>query len=271
MPIHKSKYDALKKSWGQHLLINPDILESIADSVLREFGAKVVIEFAAGSGNLTEYLLEKFNKVIAIEMERDVLKRLRDRFGRNEKLEILDINMMNFDFKSFFEKYGRLVIVGNLPYNLSKHFLFKIFENSIYIKGAILMFQYEVAQRIVANSGDRDWSTMSVFARMLADPEIIRVIGKGAFLPPPKVDSALVCLKFFDDIARYKLYIESNKFVQEIFNYPRKSLRNIIKARFGDEVLMAIQNIVDTTKRPQNLTLDEIELISKIIVNEYEK
>ncbi|MGB9599695.1 MAG: 16S rRNA (adenine(1518)-N(6)/adenine(1519)-N(6))-dimethyltransferase RsmA [Myxococcota bacterium] len=260
-----SKSQRLKRSWGQHLLINRDILEFIANNVSRESDNGVVIEFAAGSGNLTEYLLESCEKVIAIEMERDVLKSLKKRFAGNNHLELLEMNMMNFDFRKFFEIYGRVVIVGNLPYNLSKLFLFKVFENAVYIKSAFLMFQYEVAKRVVANTGDRDWSTMSVFARMLSNPEIIKVVGRGSFFPPPRVDSAIIYFNFYEDISRYKLYKECNRSIQEIFNYPRKSMRSILKARFGEDILLSIQDILDITKRPQNLTILEIEKICEII------
>ncbi len=261
----KSRSGNLKKSWGQHLLVNETVLETIASEVSSSAGGNPVIEFAAGTGNLTEYLLKKCNKVIAIEMERDVISKLKARFSGNGSLEIIEMNMMQFDFEKYFEKYGRLTVAANLPYNLSKLFLFRLFENAAYIKDACLMFQKEVAERITARPGDRDWSAMSVFATLLSSPSVIIRADRNSFSPPPRVDSAVVYMQFYDDVSRYLLYRKFDRMVQDIFNYPRKSLRNIIRSRFGEKYLIEISGRVDLSKRPQNLTLDDIEFIYRVI------
>ncbi|GEM_PF-1803215 len=262
-PVRRSHH--LKKSWGQHLLVDQRILSQIASEVKRAAGNDPIIEFAAGTGNLTEYLTNLCKYVIAVEMERDVISELKKRFEGKKGIEIIEMNMMNFDFKKYYEKYGRLIIVGNLPYNLSKLFLFRIFENACYVKDAFLMFQYEVARRITAEVGEKEWSVMSVFARTLSLPEIIITAGKSSFNPPPKVDSSVVHLGFYDSMDRYMLYKGFNRIVQEIFNYPRKSLRNIIKSKFSEKFLPLIQERVDLNKRVQNLSLDEIKFIYEII------
>ncbi len=251
----------LKKSWGQNLLIDSSALSFIAEFIKRISKDKAIVEFAAGSGNLTERLLNNNLNVLAVEMEREIVKRLKTRFGNNKSLQILEMNMMKFDFEKYYQEYGRLVIAGNLPYNLSKFFLFKIFDNSMFISDAVLMFQYEVARRITARPGEREWSLMSVFSGLLSDAQIIKVLEPGSFLPPPDVRSAVVYFKFYDDIDRYMLYKSSRGIFKEVFNYPRKSLRNIIKTRFGEEYLKTLDKKIDLNKRPQNLTIEEIRII----------
>lgn len=257
----------LKKSWGQNLLVDRPVLEFMAGFIRNVSYTNCVVEFAAGTGNLTEYLINSGLYVFAVEMERDIIKILDSRFGNQSSLKILNMNMMDFPFEEYSRKYGRMTITGNLPYNLSKLFLFKVFENAPYIKDAVLMFQYEVAIRLVASCGDRDWSVMSVFSSLLSEANIIKIINPNAFFPPPKVRSALVHFKFYDDINdKYVLYKQINKVVQEIFKYPRKNLRNIIRSRFGDEKLVSIGRMVDLNKRPQNLTLDDIRSICNEIL-----
>jgi len=254
-----------KKSWGQHFLVDPYVLDSIASSIHTISENNTVIEFASGTGNLTEYLLNKGYRVVAVEMERDAVGQLKRRFIGREGIEILEENMMRFDFESCHKRFGRLVVVGNLPYNLSKLFLFRIFDNSIYIKDAYLMFQLEVARRIVADAGEREWSPMSVFARILSKPEIIAIVKRSSFSPPPKVESAVVHLEFFEDADRFDYYRRNNRLIQEIFNYSRKTLKAIIRLRFGDEYIEHLSKSLDISKRPQNLTLEEIEEICEVI------
>jgi len=252
-----------KKSWGQHLLVDPYVLDSIASSVQSE--NNILIEFASGTGNLTEYLLSKGYRVIAIEMEREAVTALKERFSGKEGIEILEENMMKFDFELYYKRYGRMTVVGNLPYNLSKVFLFKVFDNSPFVKDAYLMFQLEVARRIVADVGEKEWSPMSVFARILSEPEIVMVVKRGSFFPPPKVESALVHLRFNSDENTFNFYKRYNRLIQEVFNYSRKTLKSIIRLRFGDEYIQRLERVLDLSKRPQNLTLNELKIICEVI------
>lgn len=252
----------LERSWGQNLLVDRAALEFISNFVDNISDGDCVVEFAAGTGNLTEYLLKRGMNVVAVEMERGVLEVLHRRFANHSGLKIIEMNMMDFSFEKYYIEYGRLIIIGNLPYNLSKLFLFKIFEHSPYLQDAVLMFQYEIARRIVALPGERDWSVLSVFSSMLAKTNIVRILEPDSFMPAPRVRSAIVHFRFYDDIGdRYMLYKRSNRVVREIFNYSRKSLRNIIRSRFGDEKSVSIGRLVDLNKRPQNLTLDDIRNI----------
>lgn len=247
------------------MLINTGLLESIALEVKDSSGGGLVFEFGAGTGNLTEYLLKVCRRVIAVEMERDMIKVLKERFYNVDKLDIIEMNMMDFDFEEYFSKYGRLIVVANLPYNISKLFLFKLFDNALYLKDAFLMFQFEVAERITARVGDRNWSAISVFTNMLTTSKILFKVNKGSFSPPPKVESALVWLRFLKDSKMYSLYKSSNKLVQKIFNYPRKSVKSIIKLLFGKRYLDVLSERLDLSKRPQSLTLDDIRILSEVV------
>ncbi|MCX7944565.1 MAG: 16S rRNA (adenine(1518)-N(6)/adenine(1519)-N(6))-dimethyltransferase RsmA [Deltaproteobacteria bacterium] len=256
----------LKRSWGQHILINRNVLEIIASIVSESADKQPVIEVAAGSGNLTEFLSKRCSKVIAVEMERDMVDSLRKRFESSKNVEIIEMNMLRFEFEKYYRKYNRLVITGNLPYNLSKLFLFKLLDNAVYIKDAFLMFQFEVARRITAKPNDRDWSSISVVTNILTKPELLLKVGRGSFKPQPKVDSAFIHLSFFDDTSRYLLYEKCNRMIQDIFNYPRKNLRNIVKSRYGTQYLDIVGKGIDLSLRPQNLTIGDIQYLCNTIL-----
>jgi 16S rRNA (adenine1518-N6/adenine1519-N6)-dimethyltransferase len=243
-------------------LIDERILDSIAEEA-NICEDDVVLEIGGGIGNLTERLLEKAGKVIVIELDPKLVDVLHDRFSDNEKIEIIHGDVLKVDIPEFNK------VVANLPYSISSPITFKLFEHDFEL--GVLMYQYEFAQRMVAEANTEDYSRLSVNTHYFADTSIIMKIPPSAFSPPPEVWSAVVKVvprpsPFQVDEPEFFLNLVTAGFLQR-----RKKLRNaIIK---GNHLLKVpnIKQIVDElpeeqmSKRAENLEPHELADIANYI------
>ena len=176
------------KSYGQHILKNP----AIVDSIIQKSGAKstdVALEIGPGTGNLTMKLLETCKKVIAIEYDARMVLELQRRVQGSpyqSKLEIIQGDFMKVDLPYFD------VCVANVPYQISSPLTFKLLSHRPQFRSATLMFQREFAMRMVAQAGDSQYCRLAVNTQLLAKTQHILKVGKNNFRPPPKVDSSVV-------------------------------------------------------------------------------
>ncbi len=226
--IRLAKELGLIKKLGQHMLVNVDILKREVDY------AKVnrndtVLEIGSGLGNLTYFLSKRAKKVVAIEKDERLAKILEKRLKDFGNVEVIVGDALEIDFP-FFNK-----IVSNIPYLISSQITFKILREKFDI--AILTYQKEFAERLVAKPGERNYSKLSVACNFYAEVRILEVIPKTVFIPKPKVDSAIVEIikrekpKFDVD---EELYF---KIVKGVFSYKRKTLKNaLINAGFGEYI-----------------------------------
>jgi len=173
---------------GQHILKNPLIVVSMVDkAALRP--TDVTLEIGPGTGNMTVKLLEKSKKVIACEMDPRMVAELQKRVQgtpMQTKLEVLCGDVLKHDLP-FFD-----VCVANLPYQISSPIVFKLLLHRPFFRCAVLMFQHEFAQRLVAKPGDKLWSRLSINTQLLARVDHLMKVGKNNFRPPPKVESSVV-------------------------------------------------------------------------------
>ncbi|XP_043222913.1 probable dimethyladenosine transferase isoform X2 [Amphibalanus amphitrite] len=176
---------------GQHILKNPLIIQSMVDkAALRS--TDVVLEVGPGTGNMTVKLLEKVKKVIACEVDPRMVAELQKRVQGTplqQKLQIIVGDVLKSELP-FFD-----VCVANLPYQISSPFVFKLLLHRPFFRCAILMFQREFAQRLVAPPGDKLYCRLSVNTQLLARVDHIMKIGKNNFRPPPKVESSVIRLE----------------------------------------------------------------------------
>jgi len=176
---------------GQHILKNPLVIQSMVEkAALRP--TDVVLEVGSGTGNMTVKLLEKVKKVIACEVDPRMVAELQKRVQGTplqQKLQIVVGDVLKTDLP-FFD-----VCVANLPYQISSPFVFKLLLHRPFFRCAILMFQREFAQRLVAPPGDKLYCRLSVNTQLLARVDHIMKIGKNNFRPPPKVESSVVRLE----------------------------------------------------------------------------
>ena len=190
----RSAYQGIQflKSFGQHILKNPAIVNAIVDKA----GVKstdVVLEIGPGTGNLTTKLLDACKKVVAVEFDPRMVLELRRRVQgdpvQNSKLEIIQGDFLKVDLPYFD------VCVANVPYQISSPLIFKLLAHRPMFRSATLMFQREFAMRLVAPPGDALYCRLSVNTQLLARTQHILKVGKNNFRPPPKVDSSVVRLE----------------------------------------------------------------------------
>ncbi|MBP1908723.1 16S rRNA (adenine(1518)-N(6)/adenine(1519)-N(6))-dimethyltransferase RsmA [Methanolobus bombayensis] len=252
----------------QHFLIDERVLDRIVDSADIK-SHETILEIGAGIGNLTERLMAKAGHVIAVERDPELIYVLKDRFGESDKLTLIHGDVLDVEFPAFDK------VVANLPYSISSEITFKLFRYNF--KLAILMYQYEFAQRLVAHANSKDYSRLSVNAHYFADTSMIMKIPRGAFSPPPEVLSAVVELKprpSYFEVLDEKYFLD---FVTAVFGQRRKKMRNSIlknKQLLGiDDMKEFIhelpQELLD--KRPENLEPEEFAELANMMFRHKQK
>jgi 16S rRNA (adenine1518-N6/adenine1519-N6)-dimethyltransferase len=249
-----------KKSWGQNFLGDEEILDEIARLAAVRPGDRVV-ELGAGLGHLTERLLAHGATVVAVERDRDMARVLRGELG--DRIDLREADAARLDVAALAREAGggRIAVVGNLPYHLTSPILFSLIDQAPHVARAVLLLQREVAERLAAPAGDREGGVLSILLQREADVSIERIVPPGAFLPPPKVQSAVLCAIFrppadsIVDPARFR------KLVKAGFAQRRKILGKALgaaKLASAAEIAAALEAAgIDPKRRGETLTLAE--------------
>jgi 16S rRNA (adenine1518-N6/adenine1519-N6)-dimethyltransferase len=211
---------------GQHFLNNPAILERLAAAVCPA-PEPVVLEIGPGRGALTEFLLPRAGRVIAIELDPALAAHVRARFPG---VEVVESDVLTADLG----QWGPVAVAGNLPYYITSPILERIFALGPLLKRAVVLVQLEVAERLVAQPGTRDYGFLTVETQVFTRPEMLFRVPPGAFSPPPKVDSAAVLLTPrpapVEDVPGFL------EFAGRCFRHKRKTLRNNLLPFYGRKV-----------------------------------
>src|SRR5258706_2479957 len=206
---------------GQHFLVKGSILERIAAAACRQ-REPLVVEIGPGRGALTERLLARADRVVAVEMDEYLAEHLRKKFP--ERLEVISADVLQTDLN----QWGPAVVAGNLPYYISTAILSRVLAPGSLLTRGVFLVQKEVADRITAQPGSRAYGYLSVEAQPYADVRMLFGVLPSAFHPPPKVDSALNV--FALQFRAAELGIESPgeflKFIRLCFGHKRKTIRN---------------------------------------------
>jgi 16S rRNA (adenine1518-N6/adenine1519-N6)-dimethyltransferase len=214
-----------KKHLGQHFLKDESIAARIAESLSPS--AKQVLEVGPGTGVLTKYLLKQnFEKFVAVEIDRESAAFLRTNYPQLGE-GLIEADLLKMDFASLFT--GQFSVIGNFPYNISSQILFRVLENHDQVDEAVGMFQKEVAVRIAAPPGKKDYGILSVLLQAWYDIEYLFTVEPTVFIPPPKVQSAVIRLQrnsTTDLGCSEKLLLQV---VKTAFNQRRKTLHNALK------------------------------------------
>ena len=251
-----------KKSLGQNFLINENIVNIISESVEIKSN-DVLLEIGAGTGNLTKKLINlNPKKIYVVEKDQILSDVLHRKFG--DQLNIINQDILNFDERTI-SKNNKLIIFGNLPYNISTQILIKqIINNYNYqnIQCMVLMFQKEVADRILAKINTKNYSRISIISQLFFKITKIRDIGPENFKPKPKIDSSILCF-----CPKNKIYnfnnINNLQIVTKIFfNQRRKKIKTPFNILFKNNYKNIINNF-DLNLRPQNLSPEEYCQITK--------
>lgn len=220
---------APKRSFSQNFLVSREAVEKIASATVSE-GTRTVIELGPGAGTLTTALLRLGTRVIAVERDRDMIGLLRRELADVPEFEVIEGDAASFDFRAARERLGvPFAVAGNLPYAITGEILRHLVESADAISHAVVMIQKEVRDRLVASPGDSHYGALTVFVQARMAVSSVTIVKKGAFHPPPKVDSAVVRL---DPLAVPRA-IETPAFravVRASFGQRRKMLRNGLRA-----------------------------------------
>ena len=253
-----------KKSLGQNFLIDKEILEKISN--ITKLENKSVLEIGPGTGNLTSYIIKKRpKKLFVVEKDSELAINLKEKF--NDKFTIINEDILKIDETKLFKE--KVTVFGNLPYNISTEILSKWIinlKNDYWFDYLILMFQKEVANRIIAKFNTPDYGRLSIISNWRLNIKKICDIKPVSFYPKPKIDSSL--LFFYPKKNFIKINNPSNleKVTRIFFNQRRKMLKKPFNQLFnGDKKIIDKLNI-DLSLRPQNLSLDTYYKI----VSEYE-
>ena len=242
-----------KKSLGQNFLVDTEILNKIID-VGDIKSTDIVLEVGPGTGNLTEKILEKKpRKITVIEKDKDLSIFLKKKF--NNDIEIINDNILNFNQEIYYNK--KIIIFGNLPYNISTQILtswIKLNNLNNFCKRFILMFQKEVADRILAECNSKNYGRLSIISSWKMNIKKIIDINPNSFSPSPKIKSSL--LIFIPKKNFYKL--ENPKNLEHItnifFSQRRKMIKKPLKILFKNYEKVSNDLSLDLNLRPQNLT-----------------
>ena len=209
----------------------------------------MIIEIGAGEGALTEHLLERADRVIAIEVDPELVKHLLIRFAGEARLKVVASDILATDLT----QWGHAVVAGNLPYYITSPVVERTLAMGKYLERAVFLIQKEVAERITAVPGTRDYGFLSVATQLSAETKLLFKVPPGAFSPPPKVDSAVIRLtprrREGEPLPDPTPLLA---FVGLCFRQKRKTLRNNLTGIFGKEV---IDPLPEAGMRAEQLTL----------------
>jgi len=243
-----------KKSLGQNFLIDQNILEKITNTVIIE--NKTILEIGPGTGNLTSYILKKNpKKMIVIEKDNQLSINLKKKF--NNQLKIINDDVLKLDENSLFK--DKVTVFGNLPYNISTEILSKWIINlkdNFWFDSLILMFQKEVADRIIANFNTSNYGRLSIICNWKLNIKKICDIKPEAFFPKPKIDSSLLFFYPKKNFIKIKDPNNLEKITRIFFNQRRKMLKKPFNLIFNGDQRVLDKLKIDLTMRPQNLNLE---------------
>ena len=236
----------MAQKFGQHFLTNPGILERIA-SLICGSGSPRVVEIGPGRGALTEKLLPRVSHLTAIEIDHELAAYLRVRFATADNLELVHADALAVDFSAWQPD----LIAGNLPYYVAT----PLMERTVRLGyRGVFLIQKEVAQRLAATPGSRDYGFLTVQTQLFAKPDLVFTVPPGAFRPLPKVDSAVVTLE--PHKRAVELGIDDTEgflhFVSACFRQKRKMLRNNLRAEFS------IDGQPEAQLRAEQLSLEQL-------------
>lgn len=246
------------KRFGQNYLVDKNIVNKIVNN-FNPAKEDFVIEIGPGTGSLTSLLYNKVKKYIAVEIDKRVIDDLRKKYP---SIEIINTDFLDMDIQSLASEDIR--IIGNIPYNITSPILFKLIENRNAVKDATIMVQYEVAKRITAKQGSKDYGILGVLLNYFTETKLCFKISPNVFYPKPKVFSAIVYLNFKKDFVpevEDKLIIQT---VKAAFGNRRKTLKNSL----GNSIFAGVNFDSLTyllTKRAEELSVQEFIELANLI------
>lgn len=272
---------SFKKSLGQNFLIDTNILNRIVDhaNLTEESGA---IEVGPGIGALTEQIARRSKKVVAFEIDQRLFPILEDTLSPYENTKIIHSDVLKADVAEMianeFAGFKDIMVVANLPYYVTTPIIMKLLEEKLPIRGIVCMLQKEVAERIAAKPGTKDYGSLSIAVQYYTDAETVMIVPKTVFVPQPNVDSAVIRLTVR---ATPKVAVKSESFFFQVtkasFAQRRKTILNNLTSQLPegkmkkDAILSALQEAnVEPTRRGETLSIEEFALLSDALLPHFQ-
>ena len=260
------KIKKVKKSLGQNFLIDKKIIHKIVN--IDDIKNRVIIEVGPGTGNLTEKIIQKkIKKIYVIEKDNNLSIELKKKFKNG--INIINDDVLNIDEKKIDKE--KIIVFGNLPYNISTEILvnwiINLDKTYFWFDTLILMFQKEVADRIIAKYNTSEYGRLSIISNWKLDIEKICDIGPESFVPKPKIDSSLLIFKPKKKFFILKDPKNLEKITRIFFNHRRKMLKKPFNQLFNGNNKILKKLKIDLNMRPQNLDLNTYYKITQEFEN----
>ncbi len=257
------------KKLGQNFLINESIIYDIVKkaNVTKE---DVVIEIGPGLGSLTKELINNAKKVIAIELDPNMIDILKSRFGIFDNFEVIYGDVLKIDLEELIKGYDSVKVVANLPYYITTPIIMKLLEDRLKIKSITVMVQKEVGERICATHKDKEYGAITVSVQYYSEPQIIIDVPKENFLPAPEVDSCVIRL---DMREKPPVFLKDEKLffrlIKGAFTQRRKTINNSLtcSGKSKEEIMAALNKLgIDSKLRAENLSIQQYADIANTLV-----
>jgi 16S rRNA (adenine1518-N6/adenine1519-N6)-dimethyltransferase len=243
-----------RKRFGQHFLTDPSVLDRISDA-LSPASDDFVLEIGPGTGVLTDRLTALLDHLTVVELDRDLAQLLSTKYDP-EKITIIQQDILNFDFSSLDSGDTRkLRVIGNLPYNISTPLLFHLIGSVNRVQDMIFMVQKEVALRLSASPGDKNYGRLSVMSQLELSCRILFDVPPESFDPPPRVNSAVIRLLPEKADRKINDTMRMSQVVKSAFAQRRKTLRNALRDVVSPEQFETAE--IDPGKRAETLSVDD--------------
>jgi 16S rRNA (adenine1518-N6/adenine1519-N6)-dimethyltransferase len=243
-----------KRYLGQNFLYDPSILKRIIQ-VAQLNREDLVLEIGSGRGRLTRMLAEKVKRVIAIELDEELFEKLETELAEYKNVELIHGDALKYSY----ENLPEFKVVANIPYYITTPLIFRLLEVRKNLKSITLTVQKEVAERIIAKPGGKDYGVLSIMVQYYAKPSLKFIIPKGAFRPVPKVDSSVIHIEILEkpsvEVKNKELF---SRIVKTTFSQRRKMLSNSLKGICSDPKGWLNRTEIDPKRRPETLSIEEL-------------
>jgi 16S rRNA (adenine1518-N6/adenine1519-N6)-dimethyltransferase len=265
----------LKKSLGQNFLVDPNILHKIVSSADLDVN-KGVLEIGPGVGALTQQLAKKAGKVVAIEIDQRLLPLLTETLAGYAHASVIHGDILKVDLQALFQEqykdFAQISVVANLPYYITTPIIMKLLEEKLPLENIVVMIQKEVASRMSAKPGGKEYGSLSIAVQYYCEPEVVTIVPKTVFIPQPNVDSAVIRLKVREKPA---VEVEDEAFffdvVQASFVQRRKTIYNNLAVRYftketkGQLEAILLEADIDPVRRGETLSMEEYAHLSRCL------
>lgn len=262
-----------KKGLGQNFLTSKSVLEDIADAAEIDGGG--VLEIGPGFGVLTQELSAHAKKVVSIEIDERLNEVLEYTLADCDNVKIINADVMKTDLRKLIsDEFGdeRISVAANLPYYITTPIITTLLEEKLPVKNIVIMIQKEVAERLNAKPGTKDYGAITLLCRYYTEPEIVTTVPAGLFVPPPKVDSAVLKLRVLDEPSvKVKDEAVFFKTVKAAFSQRRKTLLNCLSSAFPipkPQLTELMESVgIAPNRRGETLSIEEFAALADALTD----